>query len=266
MSIIKVKKAVIPAAGLGSRMHSFSQFLPKELLPYGTEGHPMIWHSIKEIEQSGIKDIAIVLRKGKEEIRTYLTKIFGRNLNFTFCYQKGATGIVDAILSTKSFIENDYFLLYFPDHLFSGRIPASVQLLKQIKKEGVWESAVKVPQTEARFFPNTFGVIYSNKPHIGQPESISEKEANKYYKDKPHQWRTFGRIVYPPSFFEHLAHYKGKDSEGIKNAYWQFIKEVNRYVVPLKGYPMDLGTLEGYGYYLTRQIAAIFSPQQTIMF
>src|SRR3990170_3643439 len=97
MSIIKVKKAVIPAAGLGSRMHSFSQFLPKELLPYGTEGHPMIWHSIKEIEQSGIKDI-------------------------------------------------------------------------------------------------------------------------------------------------------------------------NRYVVPLKGYPMDLGTLEGYGYYLTRQIAAIFSPQQTIMF
>lgn len=258
---ITVQKAIIPAAGKGSRMFPFSQFLHKELLPYGVPGHPMIWHTVRELEESGIREIAMVIRKDKEEIRKYLTKIFGRRLEFTFCYQNSPTGIVDALLTAKSFVKDDYFLLLFPDHLLKAKVPAALQLIKQTKKDGVWESAVKVPQMEAKYFPKTFGVLFSKKPTVSQSNNISEKEANKVFNGHPYQWRSFGRTVYPSGFFECLKYYRGKDSEGMKNAYWRFIKEVNHFVVPLKGSPMDLGTIRGYAYYTTRQIASLVSKK-----
>ncbi len=62
-------KAVIPAAGLGSRMHPLTQGAPKEMLPVA--GKPMIHHVVAEAVAAGIKEICIVIRRGKELIVRY---------------------------------------------------------------------------------------------------------------------------------------------------------------------------------------------------
>ena len=64
-----IEKAVIPAAGLGSRMLPITRSIPKEMLPVGRK--PMIQHVVEEAAASGLKQICIVIREGKEVIREY---------------------------------------------------------------------------------------------------------------------------------------------------------------------------------------------------
>ncbi len=69
MSVV-VERAVVPAAGLGTRMLPITKSIPKEMLPVGEK--PMIQVAIEELSASGIRKIAIVIRQGKEGIREYL--------------------------------------------------------------------------------------------------------------------------------------------------------------------------------------------------
>jgi UTP--glucose-1-phosphate uridylyltransferase len=71
----QVKKAIIPAAGLGTRMWSLSHGTPKEMLPVGNR--PMIHQTMEEAVDAGIEEICIVIRNGKEAIRHYFEKSVG---------------------------------------------------------------------------------------------------------------------------------------------------------------------------------------------
>src|SRR5215210_5338391 len=71
-----IDKAVIPAAGLGSRMLPLTKGIPKEMLPVGRK--PMIQHVVEEALASGLRQICIVIREGKEIIRDYF------NLKYPF--------------------------------------------------------------------------------------------------------------------------------------------------------------------------------------
>jgi UTP--glucose-1-phosphate uridylyltransferase len=65
-----IEKAVIPAAGLGTRLHSLTKGEPKEMLPIG--GRPMIYYAVLEAALSGLKHLYIVINKRKSSLRRYL--------------------------------------------------------------------------------------------------------------------------------------------------------------------------------------------------
>ena len=106
-----VKKAIIPAGGLGTRWLPITKSIPKELIPINLK--PMIQYAVEEAVSSGIKEILIVIRKDKEIIIDYFKgkadkKIINRkelknlkkiteNCKISFTYQKNPTGLMEAI-------------------------------------------------------------------------------------------------------------------------------------------------------------------------
>src|SRR2546423_1527767 len=108
MKNMLVEKAVIPAAGLGSRMLPITKSIPKEMLLVGRK--PMIQHVVEEAAASGLKQICIVIRKGKEAIRDYFCLKYAHKQDrsieelerllavceITFAYQEQPLGLGDA--------------------------------------------------------------------------------------------------------------------------------------------------------------------------
>ena len=147
--MIKIRKAVIPAAGLGMRMQSLSQSIPKEMLLVADQ--PMIQWSVEELLASGIEQIFIVISPQKESIKDYFLKTGIKGLNFV--YQEKPLGVVQALLKTEKYLEHEPFILLFPDQLLIAQKPATQQLIRHyFKKEpAIWTSLVKIPQKEIIF-------------------------------------------------------------------------------------------------------------------
>ena len=132
----QVTKAVIPAAGHGTRMQPISLVLPKELLPVGTR--PMIQFAVEEAIEGGIREVVIVINTEKELIRSYFEKMQDQppfeSVTFRFQYQEEANGLADAIDCCRPFVEGEPFALLLPDNVvFSQdyRLSSLVELYNQ---------------------------------------------------------------------------------------------------------------------------------------
>ena len=132
-----IKEAIIPLAGLGTRLLPFSKILPKELLPLGNK--TILEHILDECLAAGIKKIILVTSKRKKIIKDYLypdpyllnylkkkkdyksiqkLKILDRYRNkIKFVYQNSPKGLGDAVLAAKSVIKDKFFLLVLPDDI-----------------------------------------------------------------------------------------------------------------------------------------------------
>lgn len=124
-------KVVIPCAGKGTRMAFITHGQSKEMFPIA--GRPIISYVLEELQTSGIRDIGIIIRKDKEELRSYAIKHFPA-LRFSFFYQEKPKGVADAILLTRKFIGNHPFGILMPDWVFIAKIPAFLQLKKVYSK------------------------------------------------------------------------------------------------------------------------------------
>ena len=126
-----IKKAVIPAAGLGTRLHTLTEGRPKEMLSIG--GLPMIYYTVHEAALSGLEHLYIVINKGKPSLQQYLesekleTDLQGEGKGnrvsiprITFIDQPAPFGSGDAIHRTKEMIGKEPFALMMPDFLFFG--------------------------------------------------------------------------------------------------------------------------------------------------
>ncbi len=106
---------VIPAAGEGTRWLPLSNFVPKEMIPFGRR--PVIEWSVKEAADAGCRKIIFVINKKKKVIKDYLLehKKEYPKVDFYFVYQNKPLGIVDSILKAEKYIKNKPFILVFPD-------------------------------------------------------------------------------------------------------------------------------------------------------
>ena len=132
-----IKQAIIPLAGLGTRLLPLTSVFPKELLPIN--GKPGIEYIIDECIDAGIKEIIFIISKKKRIIKNYfyndkffkkiikkkkdkrITNEYKKILKYKkmikFVYQNKPQGTGDAILKTKKFIKEKYFLILLPDDL-----------------------------------------------------------------------------------------------------------------------------------------------------
>ncbi len=153
---MKIKKAVIPAAGLGTRVLPISKSLPKEMLPIVDK--PAIQYIVEEAVNSGIEDILIItnrgkgviedhfdrspeleehlLRTGKEEMYEEVKKIASL-ANITFLRQIETKGLGHAILRAESFIGNEPFAVLYGDDVIMGDDPVCGQLCRAYEEYGL---------------------------------------------------------------------------------------------------------------------------------
>ncbi len=134
-----VLKALIPAAGLGTRWHPWSRILPKELLPVGN--YPAIHFALEEIVTAGIDEIGIIINEKKQLIKTYteeVWKLVHPRVNVRWFFQPFPGGVADALLCAKEWIKDNPTAVIYPDeiHPVDGGL---VQLLKAYKMtSGNW--------------------------------------------------------------------------------------------------------------------------------
>lgn len=143
-----IKKAVIPAAGLGTRFLPWSKSMPKEMLPIVDK--PVIQYVIEEAVNSGIDDIIIITGRGKRSIEDHFDKSFEventlkinhkfeilkkleeiRNMaDIHYIRQKEPLGLGHAILCAKKHIGNEPFAVLLGDDIFDSNVPCIKQLI-----------------------------------------------------------------------------------------------------------------------------------------
>lgn len=152
---MKIKKAIIPAAGLGTRVLPASKALPKEMLPIVDK--PAIQYIVEEAVDAGITDILIITNRGKGVIEdhfdhsieleamlekrgnTEMLETLGRTANLANIYyirQKVTRGLGDAVLRARDFVGNEPFAVLYGDDVIIGQPPAIGELCEVYEKYG----------------------------------------------------------------------------------------------------------------------------------
>ena len=158
----KITKAVIPAAGLGTRVLPISKSMPKEMISIVDK--PAIQYIVEEAVRAGITDILIITNRGKEIIEDHFDHSFeletqlkakGKNedletvsniaklANIYFIRQKETRGLGDAVLRAKSFIGDEPFAVLYGDDVIIGEDPAIGQLCRAYEETGLSACGVK---------------------------------------------------------------------------------------------------------------------------
>jgi UTP--glucose-1-phosphate uridylyltransferase len=240
-----IEIAIIPAAGFGKRMGLLTTFFPKEMFPLGRI--PMIEHTITELKRSGIKGICVVIRKGKEVIEEYLKRQGYKGIEINFVYQRKPLGIGDALRRAKDFVGGAPFVMALPDQILLSKKPATQQLLAQHKEaRGIWNSMIRVPKKEFRFFEGARSFRYQRAyGNVYVLKGFSQNKSSLI--------RGFGRTVFLSEALDYMTEEYLNDQTGevdFLKTYKAIQERFPLYGTILKGVPCDLGTWEGYSYYL----------------
>lgn len=226
---MKVRKAVIPAAGLGTRFLPATKAMPKEMLPI--IDRPTIEFIVKEAIDSGIEDILIVTGKGKQPIENYfdsnpeleanlrekgkshLLKLVQEttNINLFFIRQPHPNGLGDAVLRARDFIDNEPFVVMLGDDLMKDKVPLTKQLIDRCDKTHASTLAViRVPRAKTKDY-GIIEPISELDQGLYDVKSFVEKPAPK---DAPSELAIIGRYLLTPEIFDLLETQKpGKDHE-----------------------------------------------------
>ena len=258
----RLVKAVIPAAGFGSRLQPLTLAVPKELLPVNRK--PMIHWAVEEALAAGIREICIVIRKGKKSISSYFKTLIGSSnpvwegfirelslANLQFVFQKEPLGLGNAIYEAGSFIKDSPFCMIIPDQFLLSKVPATKQLLDASIKDfqGVWSSLATISRDELRFFPGarTFELTQWTE-NIWKVTGIRENSGHKGNETL----LGFGRTLFPAGTLEVFSNRFLNPETGEVDLLPSFeflIKQYQNYALILDGQAMDFGTWEGYEHF-----------------
>ena len=165
---MKVRKAIIPAAGLGTRVLPASKAVPKELLPIVDK--PALQYIVEEAVAAGIKDILIITNRGKSLIEDhfdrmpeledrliagnktelYEASVAPANLaNIYFIRQKETKGLGHAVLAAKNFVGDEPFAVLYGDDVIIGEVPTTKELLDAYDKYGKGVVGIKAVSPKA---------------------------------------------------------------------------------------------------------------------
>ena len=260
-----IKQAIIPLAGLGTRLLPLTSVFAKELLPIN--GRPGIEYILEECIESGIKEIIFIISKKKEMIKNYFyndqfykkiinkkkdprianeyQKILKYRKMIKFVYQNKPLGTGDAVLKTKKFIKDKYFLMLLPDDLIIKK-NCSNSMIKVHKK---YKSSVMASMNVKKNSVSRWGIYKLNK-RLDQNNSIIDDVIEKpSIKEAPSNKAVIGRYILPRTIFQKLLKQKpGKGGEiHITDAIQSLIKENEKFISHnFKGKYLDCGTMKGY--------------------
>lgn len=213
---MKVRKAIIPAAGLGTRFLPATKAMPKEMLPIVDK--PTIQYIVEEARESGIEDILIITGKNKRPIEDHFDsvpeleqnlKAKGKtkmlelveettDLNIYFIRQSHPRGLGDAVLMAKDFVGNEPFVVMLGDDLMKDEVPLTKQLMDRYEETNASTLAVmKVPHEEV----NKYGVIdpaAETRPGLYDVRRFVEKPA---VEKAPSDLAIIGRYLLTPEIF-----------------------------------------------------------------
>ncbi len=263
------RKAVVLAAGKGSRLAPITACVPKELLPIG--GFPALHHVLAESVSFGVTDVMIVLSEGKEEIKKYFDRasvakgetatwlsekrdVLLNKISVSFAYQENPLGTGDAILVSKGFAGKDPVLVMYPDDILGVQSRYGFTLFGNFDEnplERLWKeaekgkSAVLVREVPGKYAKN-YGVVYpvsERNDSCFTVRKISEKPSDFSRKTA---CVLVGRMILQPSAISSLADLPKRDDVGVIPVLNAEAERGMLEAVILKGECLDIGSHETY--------------------
>ena len=254
-----IKKAVIPAAGLGTRFLPATKAQPKEMLPIIDT--PTIQYVVQEAVDSGIEDILIISGKGKRAIEDHFDRSFeleeilkskknrkryneirriGDMAGIHYIRQKELKGLGDAILCAKQHVGNEPFAVLLGDTIIDSIIPITRQLIdiyEQYKQTIL--AAEKVPNEKV----SRYGII-DGKKIDDSIWNISDLIEKPDIDKSPSNLAIAGRYILTPEIFKILENTEpGKLGEiQLTDALKQLLNRENIYSYVIEGKRYDIGS------------------------
>jgi UTP--glucose-1-phosphate uridylyltransferase len=260
---MKVKKAVIPAAGLGTRFLPSTKAQPKEMLNIFDK--PSIQYIVEEAVEAGIEDILIILGRNKKSIEDHFDKSYeledklkskGKkellegvekisNLgNIHYIRQKEPLGLGHAIYCAKAFVGNEPFAVMLGDDIVKSKKPCIKQLIEKYEE---YNSTIIGVQEVEKSEVDKYGLIKGEKinERLYKVEDLVEKPK---VKEAPSNIAILGRYVISPEIFPILQHTKpgaGNEiqlTDGLK----ELARRRNVYSYVFEGKRYDVGNKLGF--------------------
>ena len=265
---MKIKKAIIPAAGLGTRVLPASKAVPKEML--NIVDKPAIQYIVEEAAAAGIEDILIITNRGKGVIEDHFDHSYeledklkdnpskkdlyedvlacSNIANVYFLRQKETTGLGHAIMCAKSFIGNEPFaILYGDDVIINEEYPVTKQLVDAYEKTGKGIVGVKeVPRKDVSKYCSLDVTPHADNAALMDVHNIIEKPTEDQIMSC---FSILGRVVAPPQVFDYLAEDLANTPEGEELYFTDTLarlgKEGNLLALDFDGIRYDMGNKLG---------------------
>ncbi|GEB77852.1 UTP--glucose-1-phosphate uridylyltransferase GalU [Sporolactobacillus inulinus] len=257
----KVRKAIIPAAGLGTRFLPATKALPKEMLPIVNK--PTIQYIVEEAVNAGMEEIIIVTGKGKRAIEDHFDNAYeleqnlehkgkldllervreSSKIDIHYIRQKAPMGLGHAVWCARKFIGNEPFAVLLGDDIVQNEKPCIQQLAEQYEKTGCSAIAVQqVPYDQTQRYgiidpESQNGRLYNVKQFVEKPKD-----------NPPSNLAIIGRYVLTPEIFEFLD--KQELGAGGEIQLTDAIQKVNElqgvYAYEFEGKRYDVGETLGF--------------------
>ena len=260
-----IKQAIIPLAGLGTRLLPLTSVFAKELLPIN--GRPGIEYILDECIEAGIKEVIFIIAQKKLMIKKYFyndefykdiikrkkdpriiseyKKILKYKKMIKFVFQDKPLGTGDAVLKAKRFIKDKYFLMLLPDDLITKKNCSKSMIAIHKKFNSPVMASMKVDKNEV----SRWG-IYDIKKKIDNKNFLIKSVVEKPSINKsPSNNAVIGRYILPKTIFSKLKKLKpGKGGEiHITDAIQSLINDKDHFIAHnFSGKYLDCGTMNGY--------------------
>ncbi|MFH0820622.1 MAG: UTP--glucose-1-phosphate uridylyltransferase [Candidatus Peregrinibacteria bacterium] len=258
---MKIRKAVLPVAGMGTRFFPATKVVPKELLPVGNK--PVIQWLVEEAVASGIEEIIFVISPDKTLIREHFSsqpeleaRLLARGkleclkilqplhtlARLTYVIQEEPRGDGDAILKAEQAVGKEPFLILFGDDLVKSKVPAARQLVDAFHGEGVL-----AVERVAREHLENYGVIDPGRT-LGRQMEVKHLIEKPAPGQAPSDFGIIGKYVVTSAIFDALRSSKpGRDGElRLIDGFAKLLQSRERlWAYEIEGERFDTGTPEG---------------------
>ncbi len=260
---MKVRKAIIPAAGLGTRFLPATKAQPKEMLPIVDK--PTIQYIIEEAVASGIEDIIIVTGRNKRSIEDHFDKSIELELelergnkqellamvrdisdmaNIHYIRQKEPRGLGHAILTARHFVGNEPFAVLLGDDVVVSQTPCLQQMLDVFAE---YKTSVLGVQEVAHEVVNKYGIVDCKniEDRVYKVHDLVEKPKKE---DAPSNIAILGRYIITPTIFSYLETQDAGTGGEIQltDALKRLAQDEAMYAYAFKGHRYDVGTKCGF--------------------
>lgn len=261
---MKVKKAVFPVAGLGTRFLPATKAMPKEMLPIVDK--PLIQYAVEEAWKSGIEEIIFVTGKGKEALEDHfdyscelqhtlmargkhemlmrIEEVVPESGNIVYIRQNEPLGLGHAIWCARKVVGSEPFAVLLADDLIKSRVPVMRQMMDQFEK---LQATIVAVETVAPSDTEKYGILEVDHPD-NQVMKINGMVEKPTPDKAPSDKAIIGRYILVPEIFDFLGHKKtGAGGEiQITDAMAELLKHQSIYGLRYEGRRYDCGDKVGF--------------------
>ena len=260
---MRVKKAIIPAAGLGTRFLPATKALPKEMLPIVDK--PTMQYIIEEAVASGIEEILIITGRNKKSIEDHFDKSVELELelenknkdelleqvrdisnmvNIHFIRQKEPKGLGHAINCARAFVGNEPFAVMLGDDIVDAKVPCLKQLIDCFEEK---QASILGVQEVARENVDKYGIV-DGVQLSDRVYSVNNLVEKPQVDDAPSNVAILGRYIITPEIFDILDDTQpGKGGEiQLTDALKTLISQQDMYAYIFEGRRYDVGDKLGF--------------------